>query len=277
MDKRKHDKLLEDFNIISGVEISLLDSSFHTLSVKRGSCSSLCPFIHTAKRSLAICKSSDIEHLTRACDGGESELYTCPFGLREAIVPIIRADSPAFYLISGLGIPEGREEEVVRLISEELPELDVGELRRVIADSKKTGEREALACLSMMELLAEHIAEDKTITEGGESIGKLVKQYVKNNLSEKLTLSDIAWNLHCSTVTLTEHFRREFGITIVQYITKKRMDLAEQLLLSTDSPLGEIAAIVGFTDVEYFSRTFKKHHGTAPGAWRTAHKAPTQI
>ena len=101
-----------------------------------------------------------------------------------------------------------------------------------------------------------------------ESIGQLIKRYVKNNLARKLTLNELARNLHCSTVTLTEHFKREFGITINEYITKKRMDLAEKILLSTDKPLREIATLTGFADVEYFSRTFKKHHGISPASWR---------
>ena len=97
-----------------------------------------------------------------------------------------------------------------------------------------------------------------------------MKYYVKNNLDRKITLSDIAWNLHCSTVTLTEHFKAEFGITIMEYVTKKRMELAEKLLLTTDEPLREIAAMSGYSDVEYFSRTFKKFYGTAPATWRKA-------
>jgi AraC-like DNA-binding protein len=46
------------------------------------------------------------------------------------------------------------------------------------------------------------------------------------------------------------------------------MDLSEKLLLTTDARLGEIAQAVGFADVEYFSRTFKRFHGISPAAWR---------
>jgi AraC-like DNA-binding protein len=120
----------------------------------------------------------------------------------------------------------------------------------------------------MMKVLAEYIANDDTLLGDYESIGQLIKRYVKNNLARKLTLNEIARNLHCSTVTLTEHFKREFGITINEYITKKRMSLAEKLLLSTDKPLREVAALCGFPDVEYFSRTFKKFHDISPASWR---------
>ena len=51
-----------------------------------------------------------------------------------------------------------------------------------------------------------------------------------------------------------------------------QMQLAEKLLISTDEPLREVAQASGFADVEYFSRTFKKHHGVSPAAWRKANK-----
>ena len=95
---------------------------------------------------------------------------------------------------------------------------------------------------------------------------------MKKNLSSKITLNDIARALHCSTVTLTEHFKAEFGITIMEYVTKKRMELAERLLLTTDEPLREVAGLSGFSDVEYFSRTFKRFYGTSPAAWRKEEK-----
>ena len=101
----------------------------------------------------------------------------------------------------------------------------------------------------------------------------MIKRYIKNNLTEKITLSDIAWHLHCSTVTLTEHFKKEFGITIMEYVTKKRMQLAERLLITTDKTLGEIALMSGFSDVEYFSRVFKRYHSTPPGEWRKDNKS----
>ena len=63
------------------------------------------------------------------------------------------------------------------------------------------------AYFNMMKMLADYIANDDTLLERYNSIGQLIKKYVKSNLSRKLTLKDIARNLHCSTVTLTEHFK----------------------------------------------------------------------
>ena len=100
------------------------------------------------------------------------------------------------------------------------------------------------------------------------TIGQLTKGYVKENLDKKITLSDISWHLHCSTVTITEHFKREYGITVMEYVMHKRMRKAEQMLYNSELPIKDISEACGFPNMEYFSRSFKSVHGMSPRAWR---------
>lgn len=272
MDKTRLDKIIRDFYVISGMEISVLDSHFHTVAVSRCHEGNLCSYVHRTPSATEVCKDSDIEHLTIAERAVEPIMYTCPYGITEAIVPIVRGDSIIAYIIASMGIKESDATSVLELTRKALPDIDDVKLTEYIGKMRHLSDAEADAYFSILKMIGEHISNDTTITQSDESIGTLVKYYVKNNLTRKLTLTDIAWNLHCSTVTLTEHFRAEFGITIMEYVTRKRMELAEKLLLSTAEPLREVAVASGFSDVEYFSRTFKKHHGISPAAWRKASK-----
>lgn len=272
MDNVKLDKILKDFYIISGMDISILDSRFHTISVARCPSENLCSFIHRALSTAEICKSSDIEHLIVAQKSEEPITYTCPFGITEAIVPIKRGDSIMAYVIATMGIKQNNEDSVFELCHNIVPSLDTVRLSELVERIKTLTDGEAEAYFNQLIMIAEHIGNDTTLSKSEESIGTLVKYFVKNNLSRKLSLSDIAFNLHCSTVTLTEHFKAEFGITITEYIRDKRMQLSKKLLIATDEPLREVALASGFADVEYFSRTFKKYHGISPAAWRKANK-----
>ena len=267
MSRGNIEEILKDFHTVSGMDISVVDSDFHTLSLTRSPQATLCTAIHRDPKSIDICKSSDIERLTRAKSDAQPVLYTCPFGITEAIVPIIRDDATIGYIISALGIERGREEEVMRAC-DTCRAISTDNLAEQIERARRLSADEMRAYFNMMKMLAEYISDDDSLIEGYKSIGQLTKRYIKSNLTRKLTLKDIARNLHCSTVTLTEHFKAEFGITINEYITRKRMELAERLLLTTDKPLREIASASGFSDVEYFSRTFKKHHTESPAAWR---------
>ena len=267
MKKTNIEEILRDFYTVSGMDISVVDRDFHTLSLTRNPRTTLCTAIHRDPKCIDVCKASDIEQLSAARANALPVLYTCPFGITEAIVPIIRDDETIGYVISALGIEEGKEADVLRLCSINR-DGHSEQLKHLVNDSRKLSHEEINAYFNMMKILAEYVSNDDSLIEGYGSIGQLIKKYIKNNLASKLTLKDIARNLHCSTVTLTEHFKAEFGITINEYITKKRMDLSERLLLTTDKPLREIATLVGFSDVEYFSRTFKKFHKKSPAAWR---------
>ena len=274
MDTAKLNKILEDFYLISGMETSVLDADFHSIAVCRPTDETFCSAFHRAPGALDVCKASDIERLSYVKSCGEPTLYTCPCGIVESIVPIIRGDSIAAYIISSMGIciTDSCDATVLEKTRKLAPRLNADQLLPRIEELKHVDSQTINAYYAMLKMIAEHISNDDTLSSDTESIGKLVKYYVKNNLTRKLTLADIAWNLHCSTVTLTEHFKAEFGITIMEYVTKKRMELAEKILLATDEPLREVASRVGFSDVEYFSRTFKRYHGSSPAAWRKLNK-----
>lgn len=65
-------------------------------------------------------------------------------------------------------------------------------------------------------------------------------------------------------------FREWAGKSPVEYRNDLRLSHAEAMLRHTDMPVGEIAAVVGFEDPFYFSRTFTGHFGLSPKAYRAA-------
>ena len=73
------------------------------------------------------------------------------------------------------------------------------------------------------------------------------------------------------------HFRRLFksvyGTTPVKFVNGLRVERAAELLADSDIPISEISGMVGYNDVYYFSRMFKKIIGVSPGAYRKSHYA----
>ncbi len=270
MNIEKLGELLDNFRRVTGIDVSLLNADFHTVASAKGKASRICAYIHSSHLSKDICRSSDIERLLEVKERGGAIRYSCPIGITEAIVPIIRGERTVAYLIATIGIGEADLPKVASLIDKTAPGLNAEITEERINDTRVLSDGDITAHFEMLKMLGEYIASDNAFGDVSESVGTMVKYYVKNNLGEKITLSDIAASLHCSTVTLTEHFKAEFGITIMEYVLRKRMELSERLILDTDLPQREIAAKTGFADVEYFSRTFKKYHGISPAAWRKA-------
>ncbi len=94
--------------------------------------------------------------------------------------------------------------------------------------------------------------------------------FIQFNISEPdLSLKTIAGAVKTNASYLSHQFNQEVGISIPEYIARMRIEEAQVLLVGNiDFPVGRIAAAVGFQDVNYFSKIFKKIAGCTPSAYR---------
>ena len=105
---------------------------------------------------------------------------------------------------------------------------------------------------------------------------KRIKKYVHEHLSEKITLTDISQNAFFSIPYVEKVFKEETGTSVVRYLIDQRVLLAKTLLLDATSELKTIAEKCGFSDYNFFSRTFTKTVGCSPLAYRKEHRPHTR-
>ena len=77
-------------------------------------------------------------------------------------------------------------------------------------------------------------------------------------------MADIAGRIGVNASYLSRIFREETGNTIIHTIHEKKLRKAMEYLAHTDMKIYEIAELLGFENVTYFSHFFKKHTGLAP-------------
>lgn len=94
------------------------------------------------------------------------------------------------------------------------------------------------------------------------------KNWIMNNLGENITIDKIAREIHMNSTYFCEYFKNQTGETILDYVTKVRIEKARELLLATDFRIYDIAQTVGYSDTKYFSKLFKKHFGKVPSKYR---------
>ena len=91
---------------------------------------------------------------------------------------------------------------------------------------------------------------------------------IESNLSSDLTLSELANTLNINASYLSTVFKKETGITVTGYVNEKRIELAQELLKTTNLQIQTIAQYCGIVDVHYFTRLFKKTTGVSPKQYR---------
>lgn len=95
---------------------------------------------------------------------------------------------------------------------------------------------------------------------------------IESDLSSDLALSEIASTLNINASYLSTVFKKETGKTITSYVNEKRVELAQELLKTTNLQIQTIAQYCGIFDVHYFTRLFKKITGISPKEYRNENK-----
>jgi len=121
----------------------------------------------------------------------------------------------------------------------------------------------------MAEEYCDLVQEYSTLTYS--PIVKKAVNYIKLNFENPLTLEEIAETIPVNASHLSRKFKAETGMSIIDFINMNRIDAAKIYLQINTSSITEIAFLVGFNDVNYFSRVFKKMTGLTPSQFRNQH------
>lgn len=102
-------------------------------------------------------------------------------------------------------------------------------------------------------------------------IVKKAVDYIQLNLEEPLSLNDIASTIHVNPSHLSRKFKEDTNMNIIEYINHKRVEEAKLYLQRGNTSVTEIAFMVGFNDLNYFSRVFKKATSLTPSKYMKEH------
>lgn len=92
--------------------------------------------------------------------------------------------------------------------------------------------------------------------------------YIYDNLHTKITLDELAEITALSPAYLSKLFHKEVGVTISAYITKKRIEAAENMLKFSEYSCLEISDYLCFSSESHFIQVFRKHTGYTPKSYR---------
>ena len=95
-----------------------------------------------------------------------------------------------------------------------------------------------------------------------------VRRYVDEHFTEINSIEEVCRTLFVNKYYVTHLFKKMLEVPPMQYVIRKRVGLARNLLAFTDAPVAEIARECGFPDPSYFCRVFKKVEGVSPLGFR---------
>lgn len=105
-------------------------------------------------------------------------------------------------------------------------------------------------------------------TNSQKSVVSTIRDYIDQNYQEDITRTSLAQIVYLSPDYIARFFKKETGISLVNYIIKKRVDAAKDLLTNTDLPVHAISDKVGYENYSYFTKLFKKETNYTPVEFR---------
>jgi len=115
-------------------------------------------------------------------------------------------------------------------------------------------------------MIAESIRKERTLNNEGPV--EQAKAWIADQLHTELTVKSIADRIHMNPTYFCKYFKTQTGETVLDFITRLRLEQAKVLLENRSNKLQDICDKVGYKDVKYFSKLFKQWAGVTPSQYR---------
>ena len=178
--------------------------------------------------------------------------------------------------IDGIELATGENSNGQFCILDHFESVEIsGCLRNILREmeQKSTGYEDV--CQAYMEILiirlmrntALAVPSDPQVVSGNRQCAT-VRRYIDLHFKEPLTLEQLAEEAHMNKYYLSHTFKREYGVSPINYMISRRIEESKYLLAETDLSMSHIAQLLGFSSLSYFSQVFKRTQNMSPMEYR---------
>jgi AraC-like DNA-binding protein/ligand-binding sensor protein len=234
-----------------------------------------CVLVSEKSRACAAC----LQVQERLCEKAahEPRTVTCPVGLCDTAVPVRLSDKLIGFLQTGQLFRKkpgkAQFERAARLVAEWGINVDRAALQKAYFSGKVVTPAHHESAIRLLTIFAQHLAiiSNQVIIQQENAdvpVIKKAKEYMIEHQAEKISLGNVAKAVNMSAFYFCKMFKKVAGINFTDYLSRVRIERAQNLLLNPNLRVSEIAFEVGFQSLTHFNRVFKKITGQSPTDYR---------
>ena len=266
-DRAGTEELLRHFYTLTGIKICVFDREFREIAYYPLQWIPFCQYVHSAPKGAALCGESERWALETCRRTGRRVMFTCSMGLTECAAPIICDGGTLGYVMLG----EIRGAEAAPRVPEETAlacGLDPEKLQSLYDGLEPVERAVVQSAAEILEACASYIYLKGLLRENAGDLQKKMDRYLSDHLADSLGTNDLCRVFGYSRTAMYRLFREFYGETILEHVTRLRVARAKTLLREGREKVFRVAALVGFSDYNYFIKVFKRSEGLSPLQYR---------
>lgn len=234
-----------------------------------------CSLMSQKSRACAAC----LQVQERLCEKAahEPQTVTCPVGLCDTAVPVRLSDKLIGFLQTGQLFRKqpgkAQFDRAARLVTDWGVDADREVLQKAYFAGQVVSPSQHESTVKLLSIFAQHLAivSNQVIIQQENAevpVIKKAKEYIREHQAEKISLGNVARAVNMSAFYFCKMFKKATGINFTDYLTRVRIERAQNLLLNPNLRISEIGFEVGFQSLTHFNRVFKKIAGQSPTDYR---------
>lgn len=261
-------ELLNDFYVLTGLKLCIFDTEYRECASTPIKLYPYCASMRQNKEFDRLCTDCDVAHMQQCRRTRKPVQYQCHAGLTEYMAPLFYDGVIVAYICIGQAT-NGCDAEFHTIAAYAarfgVPEEECRELYNM--QLHYTPEVIKAAC-NILDACISHIYHRHMLEGQSLDTAQKIEKYINDNIAWDLSIEQLCSHFSISRVELYQIFHAKFNASVADYIRTKRIALAERMIRTTTMQISEIAANVGFSDYNYFSKVFHRRFGLSPREYR---------
>ena len=268
-DVDKLQKVMTDFYTCTNMTITLFDRNLNCIT-HVGEWQPYCLAIGNNPELLAKCSGCNRDNSAKSLVERSTLKYTCHAGLAEVVTPIFQNDRLIAYLMIGKFRDAEEQYSSKQMVLDAVNKygLDGDKMLTAYYQLPVLDKSKLDSAIALLQILIYYITNEKFFRYDHSVQFESIDRYIEDNLDDKITVEDISNHFRIPRHLLYAMFYNESGESVQEYVIKKRISKAQQLLTNTDLSVNQISNRVGYPEYNYFFRIFKERIGTTPLKYR---------